>query len=76
MDNYNGVNATALRKSTDMLNLQATWEDVDGRYNISFFWKNVTKETYINSGTYVAGLFNFAQRNVPRHWGFELGFNL
>jgi iron complex outermembrane receptor protein len=76
VDNYNGVNATAQRKSTDMLNLQATWEDADGRYNISFFWKNVTKETYINSGTYVAGLFNFAQRNVPRHWGFELGFNL
>jgi iron complex outermembrane recepter protein len=74
--NYNGVYTTAKRKATDMLNLQATWEDAESRYHVSVFWKNVTKETYINSGTYVAGLFNFAQRNVPRHWGIEVGFSL
>ncbi|MFN3231892.1 MAG: TonB-dependent receptor [Alphaproteobacteria bacterium] len=74
--NYDGVEATAIRASAHTLNLQTTWQDIEGRYAVSFFWKNVTGETYINTGTYVAGLFNFAQRNNPRHWGVEISFDL
>lgn len=74
--NYDGVLVSARRKSTNIVDLQATYEDIEGRYRVSFFWKNVTKEVYINSGTYVAGLFNFAQRNVPRHWGVEVAFDM
>lgn len=74
--NFDGVLVSARRKGTHIIDLQTTYEDVDGRYRISLFWKNITKETYINSGTYVAGLFNFAQRNVPRHWGVEVAFDM
>lgn len=74
--NFDGVNTTVIRGGTNIVDLQATYEDIEGRYRISFFWKNVTKETYINSITAVAGLFNFAQRNVPRHWGVEIAFDM
>lgn len=74
--NYDGVLTTARRKGTHIIDLQATYDEIEGRYRVSFFWKNVTKETYINSITAVAGLFNFAQRNVPRHWGVEIAFDL
>ncbi len=74
--NYDGVLVAPARASAHVVNLQTTWQDIDGRYAISFFWKNITGETYINTGTYVAGLFNFAQRNNPRHWGVEISFDL
>ncbi len=76
VDNFDGVNVSARRKGTHIIDLQATYDEIEGRYRVSFFWKNITKETYLNSGTYVAGLFNFAQRNVPRHWGVEIAFDL
>lgn len=74
--NFDGVFVTPTRPSSDVFNGNVTWEEIDGRYRISFFVKNITNEIIINSGTYVAGLFNFRQPQHPRHWGVEIAFEL
>ena len=68
--------AAARREKAHIFNANITWEDIESRYRISFFMKNITNELYQQSGTYVAGLFNFRQPNEPRHWGVEVSFDL
>ena len=74
--NYDGTLVGARRPSAHLFNANVTWEEIEGRYRVSFFMKNITNEIYQQSGTYVAGLFNFRQPNEPRHWGFEISFDL
>ena len=74
--NYDGTVVAAVRPSAHLFNANVTWEDIEGRYRIAFFMKNITNEIYQQSGTYVAGVFNFRQPNEPRHWGIEVSFDL
>lgn len=74
--NYDGTLVGARRPSAHIFNANVTWEDIESRYRVSFFMKNITNEIYQQSGTYVAGLFNFRQPNEPRHWGIEVSFDL
>ena len=52
-----------------------TFNEIDNRYRVSVFMKNITNEHYIQSITAVAALFNFMQMNEPRHWGVEVSFD-
>jgi iron complex outermembrane receptor protein len=73
---YDGVHVAARRNSAHIFNANVTFNEIEDRYRISFFMKNITNELYINTTTYVAGLFNFRQLNEPRHWGIEISFDL
>ncbi|MBI1182081.1 MAG: TonB-dependent receptor [Alphaproteobacteria bacterium] len=74
--NYDGTQITPWRKSANIFNASMTFNDIDDRYRVSFFVKNITNEHYIQSITAVAALFNFMQMNEPRHWGIEISFDL
>lgn len=74
--NYDGTHVSATRDSAHLFNANITWTEIDDRYRISLFMKNITNEIYISTTTNVAGLFNFRQPNEPRHWGIEISFDL
>jgi iron complex outermembrane receptor protein len=73
---YDGVLVAARRESAHIFNANVTFNEIEDRYRISFFMKNITNELYVSTTTYVAGLFNFRQLNEPRHWGIEISFDL
>jgi iron complex outermembrane receptor protein len=72
--NYNGYLVNPWRKANNIVNASLTWKEVEDRYQISFFVKNLTNERYIQALTPVATLFNFIQWNNPRTWGVEVAF--
>ena len=72
---YNGEFLSAYRKSTNIFNASVTWHDVDDRYKVSVFVKNLTNEHHMQSLTLVAGLFEYRTNNEPRTWGVEVGFD-
>jgi iron complex outermembrane receptor protein len=74
--NYDGTLITPWRASAHVFNASMTFNDIDDRYRVSVFMKNITNEHYIQSITAVAALFNFMQVNQPRHWGIEISFDL
>jgi iron complex outermembrane receptor protein len=76
VDNYDGSFVTAIRNSHDIVNLNVTWRDESQRFRVSAFLKNATDERYFNTGTYVAGLFNFTSLNEPRRFGVEVAYNM
>jgi iron complex outermembrane receptor protein len=73
--NYNGVLVTPVRKSSNVFNASVTWREIEDRYRVSLFMKNITNEHYLQSLTAVAALFNFIQDNNPRTYGVELSFD-
>jgi iron complex outermembrane receptor protein len=73
--NYNGTLITPWRDKSNVFNASVTFNDINDRYRVSFFMKNITNEHYIQSITAVASLFNFMQMNEPRHWGVEVSFD-
>lgn len=73
---FNGDFLPMKRAAAHIINMNVTWEEIDNRYRVSFFVKNVTNEVYIQSITTVAELFNFRVPNEPRHWGVEVSFDL
>ena len=73
--NYNGVLITPWRGSAHVFNTSVTFNEIDNRYKVSVFVKNLTNVHYIQSITAVAALFNFMQPNEPRHWGVEVSFD-
>ncbi len=64
------------RKSSHVFNANITWRDIEDRYRIDFFVKNLTNEIHKQAVTNVAGLFEFRVPNVRRHWGVEISFDL
>ncbi len=70
--NYDGTLITPWRDKAHVFNASVTFNEIDNRYRVSFFMKNITNEHYIQSITAVASLFNFMQMNEPRHWGIEV----
>ncbi|MEN3950902.1 TonB-dependent receptor [Iodidimonas sp. SYSU 1G8] len=73
---FNGDRVVARRDAAHIFNANITWREVEDRYKVSFFVKNLTNELYVSTTTNVAGLFNFRQPNEPRHWGVEISFDL
>ncbi len=73
---YTGEHLAARRGGTHMFNANVAFTEIDNRYKVSLFVKNITNELYVSTTTYVAGLFNFRQPNEPRHWGIEISFDL
>lgn len=66
----------SLRGSTDLVDASIGYEDIDGRYRITLFGRNLTKEIYLTSETLVAALLNTRTVNAPRRWGVEISFDL
>ncbi|MEN3974137.1 TonB-dependent receptor [Emcibacter sp. SYSU 3D8] len=73
--NYDGTLITPWRDKAHVFNASVTFNEIDNRYRVSVFMKNITNEHYIQSITAVAALFNFMQVNEPRHWGVEVSLD-
>jgi iron complex outermembrane receptor protein len=73
--NYNGVLVTPIRGSAHIFNASITWKDIEDRYRISLFMKNIGNAHYMQSLTAVAALFNFIQDNNPRTYGVKVSFD-
>ena len=73
---FNGEFINPKRDATHIIDLNVTWRSADENWRVSGYVKNVTDELYANTGTFVAGLFNFTQVNNPRHWGVEVAYRM
>lgn len=73
---FDGSFLNHLRKSSNVINGSLNWRDIEDRYRVSFFMKNITNELFKQSVTNVAGLFEFRVPNQRRHWGVEVSFDL
>lgn len=67
--------ANGERPSISILDASITYTEAEGRYSISVFGKNLTKEIYLNSYVNVGPLFDVFTVSQPRRWGVELGWN-
>ena len=64
-------------KSSDLLNVNATWQDVVGQpIDLSFFMTNVTNEKTITAPAGVWFVFGYESffAAPPRMWGFRLRY--
>lgn len=66
----------SLRGSVDLVDASISYEDIEGRYRVTFFGRNLTKEVYLNSETLVPALLNTRTVNAPRRWGVEVAWDL
>lgn len=73
---YDGTFISHMRSGSHIFNMSVVWKDIDDRYRVSFFAKNLTNELYNQATTNVGGLLNFRVPNIRRHWGVELSFTL
>lgn len=64
------------RGKVDLVDASITFKDIDDRYSISFYGKNLTNDIYLNNITEVAALFDTYGLSEPRHWGVELSWHL
>jgi iron complex outermembrane receptor protein len=73
---YNLFNAdfTQVQERT-LIDLSLTYRDMDERYQVVVFVKNLLDETYRVAANSVAGLFNFTAYGEPRRFGAELTVN-
>lgn len=76
VNQFNGEFLNPERDSSNIFDANVTWRSMDEKWRVSAFVKNISDEIYANTGTFVAGLFNFVQVNNPRHWGVELSYNM
>jgi iron complex outermembrane receptor protein len=53
----------------------ASWQDVNERYRVTLFAKNILNEKYRLGSNSVAGLWNMTIYGKPRTYGVEVGFN-
>jgi iron complex outermembrane receptor protein len=73
--NYNGVLVTPIRNGAHVFNASITWREIEDRYRVSLFMKNIGNVHYMQSLTAVAALFNFIQDNNPRTYGVKVSFD-
>ncbi|MEN3952699.1 TonB-dependent receptor [Iodidimonas sp. SYSU 1G8] len=57
-----------------LLNASLTYRDLDERYRVTVYGKNLLNEVYRTNANSVAGLWNFTQYGAPIEWGIEAGF--
>jgi iron complex outermembrane receptor protein len=57
-----------------LLNASLTYRDLDERYRVTVYGKNLLNEVYRTNANSVAGLWNFSQYGAPIEWGIEAGF--
>jgi len=76
VNQFDGEFLNPRRPSSNIFDANVTWRSLDEKWRVSGFVKNITDELYPNTGTFVAGLFNFTQVNNPRHWGVEFTYNM
>ena len=58
-----------------IVDLNLTYSDVDERYRLTLFGKNLLNETYRTAANSIAGLFNFSNYGDSRRYGAELTVN-
>jgi iron complex outermembrane receptor protein len=68
--------AKAYRGPVDLLDATVTFKDIEDRYSVSFFMKNITNKLYLNSYTGVAPLLDTYGLSDPQRWGVEVSFKL
>lgn len=56
-----------------LVNASIGWTDMDERYRVSVYGRNLLDKVYRVSGNSVAGLFNFTNYAPPRQVGIEVG---
>jgi len=66
----------AERGKVNLVDASITYKDIDGRYSVSLFGRNLTNEIYLDSITQVSVLFDTYGLSAPRRWGVELSFDL
>lgn len=66
----------SLRTATDLVDASIGFVDIDGRYRVTLFGRNLTKALYLNHETLVAALLDTRGVNAPRRWGVEIAFDL
>lgn len=76
VDQFNGDFLNHYRQGNWILNASISFREMQDRYRVSFFVKNITNELYNQATTNVGGLFEFRVPNQRRHWGLELSFDL
>ncbi|WP_346324237.1 TonB-dependent receptor [Emcibacter sp. SYSU 3D8] len=64
------------RGKVNLVDGSITYRDIEGRYSVSLFGKNLTNEIYLNNITEVAALFDTYGISEPRRWGIELSWDL
>lgn len=73
---FNGDFLDHYRKPTNIINGSVTWRDLEDRYRLSFFVKNLTNEVYKQAVLNVVPLFQARVPGHRRHWGIEIEFSL
>lgn len=68
--------AKATRGPVNLVDATISFRDIDDRYRVSVFMKNLTNELYLNNFTGVAPLFDTFGISDPRRWGIEVSFQL
>lgn len=68
--------AKATRGPIDLVDATISFRDIEDRYRVSFFMKNLTNELFLNGFTGVAPLFDTFGISDPRRWGIEVSFQL
>ncbi|MGE4058405.1 MAG: TonB-dependent receptor, partial [Sphingomonadales bacterium] len=64
------------RGKVNLFDASVTYKDIDGRYSVSVFGKNLTNEIYLNNMTHVAAFLTSYGLSEPRRWGIELSWEL
>jgi iron complex outermembrane receptor protein len=64
------------RGKVNLVDASITFKDVDDRFSLSVYGKNMTNERYLNNYTAVAALFDIYGISSPSRWGVELSWNL
>ena len=57
-----------------LVNANVTWRDVEDRYWVTVYGKNLTDETHRVGSNSVAGLWNFTLYGAPLEYGVEAGY--
>jgi iron complex outermembrane recepter protein len=73
---FNGDFLSHYRASSNIFNASMTWRDIDDRYRVSVFGKNLTNDIYNQATTNVGGLLEIRVPSIRRHWGVEVTFDL
>ena len=57
-----------------LVNANVTWRDVEDKYWVTVYGKNLTDETHRVGSNSVAGLWNFTLYGAPLEYGIEAGY--
>ena len=75
IDNFDGFNVSPYRQAVDTVNLNLAITQVDDRFKITGFVRNLTQNIAITRLSVVEPLWNFVSLTAPRTYGFEVLVN-